>query len=187
MNAQIQPNSKKPWLALTMMSAAIIAAAFTAPHEGDGPVVHGMHQAYLDTMAKPARWTICHGHTAKVNKGDTATDAQCDAYMVVDMAVARATVDRCINVPLTVTQAAALYDLTFNEGPNPVCASWSTLRKKANAWDFTGMCNAFSLWNYAGGQVWPGLTTRRMDAKELCLLVPANQQLVYPLHWKKAA
>lgn len=90
-------------------------------------------------------WTICQGHTQGVQRGDTATDAQCRAYLQTDMGAAYATVNRCITAPLTIGAAAAFTDAAFNLGAIVVCGS--TLQQRANAGDVAGACDELNRWN----------------------------------------
>lgn len=122
------------------------------------------HQAYPDVGGV---WTICQGHTAGVKRGDTATDAQCRAYLEHDMGDAYAAVQRCITAPLTIGQAAAFTDAAYNLGPAVVCGS--TLQKLANAGDVLGACAELNRWNKAAGATSQGLINRRADEYALCV------------------
>lgn len=174
---QTPPKVKgKPWLGMAA-SAIAIACVFAIPHEGT------IYKAYPDPATHGAPWTICNGHTQGVHKGDTATPEQCQSYLALDMRVAAAAVSNCIHVPLNVNQAAAFYDTVFNAGPKVVCGS--TLQDLANLGDVVSACDQLPRWNRAGGRVWPGLTDRRMDARELCLYPPAISQMVYPNRTRK--
>ena len=156
-------------LAASGAAAITIAAALAGQWEGRKNV------AYWDAYG--AVWTICDGHTAGVREGDTASDAQCDAWREQDMSHAAASVDRCIHVPLTTLERAAFIDAAYNLGPVVVCGS--TLQRKANAGDVTGAClqltdaldakgNAVG-WTHAGGKELAGLRNRRTDERNLCL------------------
>jgi lysozyme len=165
----------KGWLGLVGVGAFGIALIFT-PHQ-EGKTNH----AIPDVATHGAPWTICSGHTKDVHKGDTATDAQCKAYLAEDMRVAAATVARCIPVPLNVNQAAALYDATFNEGPAIVCNS--SIERAAAAHNWPGMCANLARYFYGVGKPMSGLVNRRVDDIELCMWPTSNPQLVYPAHW----
>ncbi|MES2347048.1 MAG: lysozyme [Pseudomonadota bacterium] len=169
---QQQPGSKKPWLVAVAMSAIAIGSLLTKASEGVS------YTAYPDPVSHSAPWTICYGHTQGVVPGMVATQAQCDTWLTQDYAEHAAVVARCIHVPLNVNQAASLYDSVHNLGPAVVCGS--TLQARANADDYAGMCNQLPRWNKAGRRVWPGLTTRRLNAQELCLYPPINKALIYP-------
>ncbi|MGA0588709.1 lysozyme [Dyella sp. KRB-257] len=161
----------KRWqkLALSGAGAAAIAAGMSMDWEGT------VHRAYFDRVGHA--WTICTGHTRGVKPGDTATDAECQAYLQQDQAEARAAVDRCIHADLTETQRAAFIDAAFNLGPGVVCDS--TLQHLANSGDVTGACLQLTDaldrrgnrtgWAYAGGQFVQGLHNRRVDERNACL------------------
>jgi lysozyme len=161
----------KRWqqLAAGGATAALIAGAMTVDWEGT------VYRAHFDRYAKI--WDICSGHTKDVRAGDTATQAQCDAYLVQDMASARADVARCIHVPLTEPQRAAFQVAAFNLGGAVVCGS--TLQAKANSGDVIGACLQLTDaldrkgnnvgWTHAGGQVVPGLRNRRTDERNACI------------------
>ncbi len=172
--APVAPRGKG-WLGLVGVGAIGIAVLFTPRQEGT------LHRAYPDPATHGEPWTICTGHTRNVKPGDTASDAQCKAYLAEDMQVAAATVARCIHVPLNVNQAAALYDATFNEGPQVVCGS--RVQAAANAYTYPGMCANLARFIYGNHRVMPGLVNRRVDNIELCSWPTSNPQLVYPAHW----
>lgn len=162
----------KPWLGLIATSAIGIAVVFTPAMEGR------RHQAYPDPASHGEPWTICDGHTGGVKKGDTATDAQCDKWLAADMQVSARTVARCIHVPLNVNQAAALYDATFNLGPQVVCGS--SVQDAANAGNYPGMCANLARFIYGAGAVNRGLINRRVNDIELCATPTTNPSIVYP-------
>jgi lysozyme len=173
------PPKGKPWLGMVGTSAIAIACIFTSSNEGT------RHTAYPDPATRGAPWTICDGHTEGVHKGDTATDAQCAAYLKQDMAVATQSVARCIRVPINVNMAAALYDTVFNAGDRVVCGS--TVQARANANDLIGMCYGLKAWKFANGVVYQPLIKRRANAVQLCLWPTTNPQLVYPANWKPSS
>lgn len=141
-------------------SALILAIATTLGMHYEGT----RRQAYADVAGV---WTICQGHTAGVKRGDTATAAECRAYLQQDMGEAYAAVQRCITAPLTIGQAAAFTDAAYNLGPSIVCGS--TLQKLANAGDVLGACAELSRWNKAAGKPVQGLINRRADEYALCV------------------
>lgn len=163
---------RKPWLAAIGASALGIAYLITPVQENT------VYRAYPDPVSHGKPWTICTGHTKGVKPGDVATPAQCHQYLVEDMAVAAATVARCIRVPLNVNQAAALYDATLNEGPQVVCGS--TVQREANAGNYAGMCASLARFVKAGGHAVDGLVERRVDDIELCMTPTSNPAVVYP-------
>lgn len=112
-------------------------------------------------------WTICQGHTADVQPGDQATEAQCRAWLAHDMGSAYADVQRCITAPLTIGQAAAFTDAVYNAGAKVVCGS--TLQRLANAGDLPGACAQLKRWVKAAGQTMAGLVRRREAEYQLCM------------------
>lgn len=124
-----------------------------------------LHVGYLDPVGVP---TACYGHTGGVKVGQRYTDAQCDAWRRDDLAVAVFEVNRCIHVPLTAGQGAALADAAFNLGPAVVCDS--TLQRLANAGAPPAQwCAQLKRWDRAGGRELTGLTHRRSDEFQLCI------------------
>ena len=113
-------------------------------------------EAYLDSVGVP---TIGYGHTKGVKEGDTCTQAQADSWLREDANSAEWCVNKCVTVPLTQGEFDALVSFAFNLG----CTSLrnSTLLRKLNDSDYDGAAAEFPKWNYAGGQVLAGLTTRR--------------------------
>lgn len=162
----------KPWMKLLASGAgaAIVASALAFHFEGTRYV------AYQDIGGV---WTICQGHTRGVKPGDVATPDQCAAYRADDVREAESTVDRCYPQPPTVGVKAALNDMAFNFGPGKpgardgVCVlkngQMPTIRKRALAGDWPGVCRGLLAWNKAGSRVLPGLTKRRQAAYELCI------------------
>lgn len=132
--------------------------------------------SYADPIGKP---TICRGHTEGVKLGQTASIDQCDAYTVADLLAANAVVNSCVTVPLQDHQRAAFTSFTYNVGrgakgvKDGFCVlksgAPSTLVAKLNAGDVTGACQQMLRWTQAGGQVLPGLVSRRKEEVKLCL------------------
>lgn len=147
-----------------------VAAKLAGPHEGT------LYAAYRDPVGI---WTICRGHTRGVYEGMRATESQCEEWFQQDLAEANEIVDRCITSPMTIGQRAAMIDFAFNLGPGApgvkdgLCSLKSgavpTIRRKANAGDWQGACNALMDWTKAGGVVLRGLVKRRAAAREVCL------------------
>ena len=151
----------KSWLHTTGLTAVSIAAMIAASHEGT------RYKAYTDVGGV---WTICQGHTKGVKLGDVANASQCRKYLLEDMAIADASVTRCIKTAMNVNQQASFDDAVFNVGPRVVCGS--TLQRLANAGDITGACEQLSRWVYVGSTKYQGLINRRADDRELCLTEP---------------
>lgn len=148
----------KAWIAASFTTLVLaLASALTVHFEGVRYV------AYRDVGGV---WTICYGHTKGVKQGDTATDAQCRAYLNQDMPAAYAVVNRCITAALTVTQASAFVRATYNLGPQVVCGS--TLQRMANSGHVVEACHQLPRWDHAAGKQVRGLTRARGAEADLC-------------------
>lgn len=106
--------------------------------------------------------TIGYGHTSAagppaVVRGQTITDAQCDAILAADLAAVERNVSRCIKVPMTQAQFDALVSFDFNTGS----LAKSSIDDKFNAGDPNGAMNVLLQYDHAGGKKMAGLTRRR--------------------------
>lgn len=94
--------------------------------------------------------TVCYGHTGPdVTFGASKTPDECRQLLEQDVAEANAIVHRCISVPMTQGQEAALTSATYNVGPSIVCGS--TLQRYANAGKWAEACGQLKRWVYGGG------------------------------------
>lgn len=138
--------------------ALSIATAVVSYYEGYEPT------AYRDPVGIP---TICYGHTAGAQLGQTLSQAECKALLAGDLGEAFAAVDRRVSADLPDTRRAALASFVYNVG-EPQFSS-STLLRKLNAGDVRGACHELSRWVYAKGKKLAGLVKRRATERELCL------------------
>lgn len=113
-------------------------------------------EAYKDT-ADPPVWSIGYGHTRGVKEGDTCSHMQAEDWLEADLLIAEAEVQRCVKVPLSDNQYAALVSFAFNERD----FHKSTLLKKLNANDYEAVPNELKRWIWSGGYVTAGLVKRR--------------------------
>ena len=143
---------------IALVAALVIAATalFVQPWEGR------RHTPYRDIVGV---LTVCDGHTGKDIEQRIYTDAECDAFLKADLAIANAYVHKCITVPLTKNQETALTSGVYNIGPKLVCGS--TLQRKANAGQ--PFCAELLRWDMAGGKKVKGLTRRRQAEYKLCI------------------
>ena len=95
---------------------------------------------------------------------ENVKDAECDAFLKKDLAIAHKAIERCIAAPLKPHEEAALTSAVFNIGPRVVCGS--TLQRKANAGQ--PFCAELLRWDMAGGKKVKGLTRRRQAEYKLC-------------------
>ena len=145
--------------------AAVAAAAVIGAHF-EGVRLHTYH----DIAGIP---TICYGHTKGVKDGQTATPAQCRAWLQQEMDAANAKVHECIRKPMTLGQEVAFTDAVYNAGPKIVCHS--TLNRLANEGHMIAACKQLARWVYAGGKKQPGLVKRRGTEMRVCLGEPVIQ------------
>lgn len=122
--------------------------------------------AYKDIVGV---WTICDGETKGVRAGQTDTLEGCamrlDKRLAEDFAPAvKACTPSIASNPYRLTAAISL---AYNVGVGAYCKS--TVDRRFDAGDITGACDAFLLWNKAGGRVVAGLTRRREAERALCL------------------
>lgn len=113
-------------------------------------------------------WTIGWGHTKDVRFDQHATEAQCEQWLLEDIADAEAAVAKGIHAPLLQREFDALVSFVFNVGSSNFFSS--TLRKKVNGMDYASAANEFPRWNKSKGVVMNGLIARRADEKHMFLL-----------------
>lgn len=122
-------------------------------------------KSYLDVVGIP---TVCVGETKGIRMGMSFTKAQCQEMLlkrlVEDFAPA---VERCARQPMGDDLYAAHLSLAYNIGTGAYCKS--SVVRLWNQGDRRASCNAFLMWNKAGGRVIAGLTKRREAERALCL------------------
>lgn len=124
------------------------------------------NDAYLDGGGV---WTIGVGHTKGVKRGQVATEAQIDSFLLDDTADAVAGVNRAIKTVMTQNQFDAMVSLAFNIGVGAFTSS--TLARMMNANDVAGAALQFVRWNKDNGKVVNGLTRRRQAEADLFVSV----------------
>lgn len=123
---------------------------------------------------------ICYGETHGVAFGDEATREQCVALLMQHGEPrAEATVDSCIPPQPTAGVRGALIDFAYNEGggkkgvKDGLCVLKSgrkpTIRRRAEAGDWHGVCAAFGAWTKARGKQLRGLVVRREHERDACM------------------
>lgn len=127
-----------------------------------GPVL----KAYWDATGKV--WTCGYGHTHGVTADTTCTPELAQQWLLSDVAAAVYAVKFYIDVPLSQDQFDALVDFTFNVGSGNL--QHSTLLELLNQSDWIGALAEFSKWDLSGGQVLPGLISRRGGEQALFTL-----------------
>lgn len=109
--------------------------------------------------------TACAGHTKTAVLGRPYTPQECETLLVGDLAEHAEGVDKCTTRSLTTGQRAAAISFAFNVGVARFCSS--TFARKLNA-QHPDACAELDKWVYAGGEVWPGLVTRRATERAIC-------------------
>lgn len=146
---------------VTAVTVSLAGVGLTMRSEGK------VNTAYADPAHGWAVPTICYGRTRGVKRGQTATDAQCLAYLREDLQEAADGVLRVTGVPLTQGELDAYTDFVYNVGIGAY--QRSTLLRKLRAGDRVGACNELSKWDYANGKKLRGLTIRREAERKICL------------------
>jgi lysozyme len=129
--------------------------------------------AYAATESERANgiWTIGWGHTHGVREGDTCTQGQADDWLVEDVAIDEAGVNKAVTYPIGQPQYDALVSFAYNEGVHAL--ETSTLLHKLNLGDLPGAAAEFPRWikqyNPKTGQydVVNGLVRRREMERKL--------------------
>lgn len=113
--------------------------------------------------------TVCVGETQNVRPGASYTAEQCKAMLVRRLDVFEAGVNKCLKNPEAVPSGAyvASISLAYNIGVPAFCGS--SIRRKLDAGDVRGACDAFRLYNKAGGRYLQGLANRREAERAICL------------------
>lgn len=119
-------------------------------------------KAYLDTIAKPPRVTICDGDTTNVQMGMVETPAGCDRRLATKLVRDyRGKLVACIpnwsNAPLS--WRAMMNSLSWNIGASGACGSTAARLGIAGKW--LESCTAATAFNRAGGRMVVGLARRR--------------------------
>lgn len=104
-------------------------------------------------------WTIGWGHTVGVHAGMTCTQARADAWLLADIQVAVAAVNRLVTVTLTQNEFDALVDLVFNIGAGNFAGS--TVLRLLNAGGYAGAAQHIDDWDMCANKELAGLLRRR--------------------------
>lgn len=140
---------------LTVSAAAVLSVAHFEGFSG---------KAYRDPVGIP---TIGYGETKNVVMGQTITREAATVLLGQRVEEHAKGMAQCIHVPISQDEFDAYADFAYNVGVGAFCRS--TLAKKLNSGDYVGACQELLKWVYAGGQVLPGLVTRRKAEFAKCM------------------
>lgn len=149
------------------MNPRIVIAALSLSAAAFGGLV--MYEGYSSNAYRDVVGveTIGFGTTEGVKMGDTITAPKAVQRALNDVSRFEGAVKQCVKVPLHQYEYDAALLISYNIGPTAFCNS--TIVKRFNAGDYEGGCNAFVMWNKAGGKVVRGLVVRREKERQLCL------------------
>lgn len=153
---------RKTLAAIIGAAAALIVAPFVSGWESGGKP---RLVAYRDIVGV---WTICDGETEGVKPGMRETLEGCaarnEAALIRHAEPVLACTPRLRDHP---HQLAAAVSLAYNIGTGAYCRS--TVDRRFDAGQWRAACDAFLMWNKAGGKVVNGLDRRRRAERDLCL------------------
>jgi len=157
---QAPQTRKGPLVALIGAGAALILVPFVGQWEGNELV------PYKDIVGI---WTNCQGNTKNVDPNKVMTPEECETVNEQQLIAHAKPVMACVpgltrNRP---NQLAASVSLAYNIGTTGFCRS--TVARRFNAGNWRGGCDAFLMWDKAGGRRIRGLTRRRQAEREICL------------------
>lgn len=168
MSEPAQPSHTGHIVGGSLVSALLLAVALVIPWEGYSS------RPYLDAVGV---LTVCHGHTGGIERREYSR-AECDRLLHSDLGNAWQIVQRCVQVPMTDYQAAALTSFAFNVGPGAegvkdgLCwlktGEQPRIRKFANAGRWPEACAQLQYWVSARGKRLRGLERRRAAEQALC-------------------
>lgn len=134
----------------------------------------GRYQAYLDTLAKPAVWTLYCGLTRGIVEGQICTEEEGQRLFAKELAIYEDAIERLVKVPLNQNMFDALVSYTYNCGIGAL--QNSTLLKVLNAGKYEQVPAQLMRWVNAGGKRYEGLVRRRRAEGALFIEpIPAAQ------------
>lgn len=111
-------------------------------------------------------WTIGHGHTSGVGPDyPPISEEEALELLRKDVAWAETAVRRLVEVEVGPWEFGALVSLVFNIGETRFAGS--TLLRLLNAGDGEGAAREFRKWRRSGGEIQPGLLSRRGREEQL--------------------
>lgn len=140
--------------------AAVLAALVTLVGTWEGLRT----TAYQDIVGV---WTVCHGYTHGVKKGDSYTPAECKTQLAQELTSVYGQVSKCFKRQLSAGEEVAITSLAYNVGVSATCKS--TALRLMNEGKRQQGCDALLSWRFAGGKEVEGLLNRRKAERKVCL------------------
>lgn len=142
---------------------AVLAVLVVGGHEGK------RNWAYQDIVHV---WTACYGETQGIHPRMYFTDAQCDEMFLRRLDEFGAGMERCAPIladekRISVKAYVAHLDTAYNVGLGAFCKG--SIARQLNAGNVRASCDAFLLYDMAGGRHVHALYARREDVRKLCL------------------
>lgn len=153
---QTSPN-KGPAIGL---GAIILALPLVVFFEGFVP------KTYIDPVGIP---TVCFGETDKmITMQEHFSKEECYVLLGASLQKHATEISKCIKVPLSNNEAAAILSWGYNIGSSAACSS--TLVAKLNTYaPASEWCPEMRRWVYAKGKKLKGLEIRREKEVAMCL------------------
>lgn len=137
--------------------AAQVATALTEKWEGTRTV------PYKDIVGK---WTVCTGETRVEMRKYTLAECRVFLRKAIYSEYGLGVLKCTPALQNSVYQLGAAISVAYNIGVAAWCGS--TMARQFKAGDWFAACQAFALWNKAGGVVVTGLVNRRNDEMRAC-------------------
>ena len=170
--------SNRP-IAAIVATALVVAPAAVVVNEPAAQVATGLVEKWEGTVTVPykdmvGKWTVCTGETRV--KMRVYTIAECRAFLrtAIRSDYGKGVLACTPQIATSVYQLGAAISVAYNIGIAGYCGS--TMARQFKAGDWYSACQAFALWNKAGGVVVTGLKNRRNDEMRACFtnLPPAR-------------
>lgn len=152
------PSTRLAGATAALAAAALIATPLIERWEGTRTA------SYRDIVGV---WTVCTGETRVAMRRYTLTECRALLSKAIRSDYGAGVLRAVPALAGRPRVLAASISLAYNIGV-PAFAR-STVARRFNAGDWRGGCDAFLMWNRAGGRVVQGLVNRRTDERRLCL------------------
>jgi lysozyme len=168
-------------------AAALVAAPVVVVPDQAAEVADGLIQKWEDGAKGPrlvpykdivGKWTVCTGETRV--KMQTYTLAQCRTFLrtAITGEFGKGVLACTPQIATSVYQLGAAISVAYNIGVAGYCGS--TMARQFKGGDWYSACNAFALWNKAGGVIVTGLVNRRNDEMRACFTLLPPERTMTP-------